>query len=81
MSRIRVLIEHGFEKTMNLWAFNGFKTNLKSELSPVAGYFMIAVLLSNIHSCIYRNQTCRRFHHDPPSLHDYLQLVNFFPEV
>jgi hypothetical protein len=74
MSDMRVCIEHGFGKTMNLWGFNGHKTNLKSGISPVAGYYLVAILLSNIHSCIFRNQTCRRFHCDPPSLQDYLSL-------
>jgi hypothetical protein len=74
ISGMRVSVEHGFGKTMNLWSFNGFKTNLMIGLSPVAGYFLVAVLLSNIHSCVYCNQTCHLFHTNPPSLHDYLLL-------
>ena len=81
MSGLRVSVEHGFGKTMNLWSFNGFKTNLKVGISPVAGYFLVAVLLSNIHSCVYRNQTCRLFHSEPPSLYDYLLLDRLENEV
>jgi len=74
MSSMRVSVEHGFGKTMSLWSFNGYKGGLKRGLSPVAGYFMVAVLLSNIHSCLYRNETCDRFYCDPPSLSTYLSL-------
>ncbi|RPB01685.1 hypothetical protein L873DRAFT_1675815, partial [Choiromyces venosus 120613-1] len=74
MSSMRVSVEHGFGKAMTLWLFNGFKGSLKSGLSPVAGYFLVAVFLSNIHSCLYRNETCERFHCDPPSLACYLSL-------
>jgi len=74
MSSIRVSVKHGFAKTMNLWGFNGYKAGLRSGLSPVAGYFMVGVLLSNIHSCIYRNETCMCFYCNPPSLQQYLTL-------
>ena len=75
ISSIHVSIEHGFGKIMNLWAFNWYKWSLQSGLSPVACYFLVAVLLSNIHSCFYRNETCDRFYCDPPSLSTYLSLV------
>ncbi|RPB00936.1 hypothetical protein L873DRAFT_1893780 [Choiromyces venosus 120613-1] len=75
MSSIRVSVEHGFGETMNLWAFNGYKRSLQSGLSPIAGYFLVAILLSNIHSCFYRNESCDRFDCDPPSLSAYLSLV------
>ncbi|PWW79620.1 hypothetical protein C7212DRAFT_275924 [Tuber magnatum] len=74
MSSMQVSVEHGFGKTMSLWSFNGFKGSLKIGLSPVAVYFLVAVLLSNIHSCFYRNETCNRFHCNPPSLSEYLTL-------
>jgi hypothetical protein len=57
MSSVRISVEHGFAKTMMLWSFNGFKYNLKVGLSPVGGYFMVAVLLCNIHTCFNGNQT------------------------
>ncbi|PWW74668.1 hypothetical protein C7212DRAFT_209305, partial [Tuber magnatum] len=74
MSSVDVSIKHGFGKIIYLWSFIGFKGNLKSSLSPVAGYFLIAVLLSNIHSCFYRNKTCDCFPCDLPSLSNYLLL-------
>jgi hypothetical protein len=72
MSAMRISVEHSFGKTMMLWSFNGFKGDLKVGLSPVGAYFVVAVLLSNIHSCVYGNQTSQQFNCAPPSLHDYL---------
>ncbi|KAI5799862.1 hypothetical protein EDC01DRAFT_591488, partial [Geopyxis carbonaria] len=72
MSGMRTSVENGFGKTMMLWGFNGYKNDLKSRLSPVAAYFMNAVFLSNIHSCVYGNPTSQRFQCAPPSLREYL---------
>ncbi|RPA90377.1 hypothetical protein L873DRAFT_441811 [Choiromyces venosus 120613-1] len=74
MSGMHVSVEHGFAKTINLGGFNGYKSGLRSGISPVAGYFMVGVLFSNIHSCIYRNEICMCFHCNPPSLNEYLTL-------
>ncbi|RPA95931.1 hypothetical protein L873DRAFT_1811989 [Choiromyces venosus 120613-1] len=71
MSSMRISVEHGFGKMMNLWSFNGFKRNVKSGLSPIAGYFLVACFLSNIHSCLYRNETRDQFHCNLPSLSRY----------
>lgn len=72
MSRLRVSVEHSFGRTMMLWGFNGFKNDLKVGLSPIAAYFIVSVLLSNVHTCIYGNQTSIRFNCLPPSLEEYL---------
>jgi hypothetical protein len=47
MSSLRISVEHSFGKTMMLWSFNGFNGDLKVGLSPVAAYFVVAVLFSN----------------------------------
>ncbi|PWW74591.1 hypothetical protein C7212DRAFT_145834, partial [Tuber magnatum] len=72
MSSMRVSVEYGFGKTMNLWSFNRFKGSLKSGLLSVTGYFLVAVLFSNIHSCFHRNETCTHLHCNPPLLSSYL---------
>jgi hypothetical protein len=74
MSGHRISVEHAFGKTMMLWSFNGFKNDLKVGLSPVAAYFMVAVLFTNIHTCLHGSQTSKQFNCPPPSLETYLAL-------
>lgn len=74
MSELRISVKHGFGKVMMLWGFNGFRQDLKIGLSPVAAYFMIDVFFSNIHTCIYQNQTSQRFNCMPPSIENYLSI-------
>jgi hypothetical protein len=74
MSGVRISVEHGFGKTMMLWSFNGFKNKLKVGLSPVAAYFMISVLLCNIHTCFNGSQISKQFDCEPPSIDVYLYL-------
>lgn len=74
MSSLRISIEHGFGQTMMLWSFNSFRTGLKIRLSPVAAYFLISVLFSNIHTCLYGNQTSQKFQCIPPTIDEYLHL-------
>jgi len=79
MSELRISVEHGFGKVMTLWGYNGYKLGLKIGLSPVAAYFMVSVLLCNLYSCLNRNQTCKKFLCDHPSVHNYLAVVLGLP--
>jgi hypothetical protein len=74
MSSLRISVEHGFGKIMNLFSFNGYRRGLRIGLSPVGSYYMMAVLLANIHTCLQGSQTAEKFGIDPPSLDDYLRL-------
>ena len=77
LSMLRRRIERGPGQAMALWGYyNGYsKAGLGAGLSPVAAYFMVSVLLSNIHTCIYGNRTSRKFRCSPPSIEDYLHTV------
>jgi len=79
MSEMRISVENGYGNMMILWGYNGYKMGLKMGLSPVAAYFMVSVLLCNLHSCLNRNQTSKKFHCDPPSVHNYLAVVLGLP--
>ncbi|KAI5815617.1 hypothetical protein BZA77DRAFT_220491, partial [Pyronema omphalodes] len=72
MAEMQTDVENNFGKKMALWSFNGFKDELRNGLSPVAAYFMVAVLLTNIHGCVHGNETSQQFNCPPPSLHEYL---------
>ena len=74
MSKYRIAVEHGFGKVVNLWSFIAFRNGLKIGLSPVAAYYSVAVLLTNIHTCFNSSQTNSQFDLPPPSLAMYLEL-------
>ena len=71
MSGLRVTVEWGFGRIGSLFAFCKFEKNLKVLLSPVGKYYRCAVLLTNCHSCLRRNQVSKKFKVRPPQ--EYLQ--------
>ncbi|PWW78181.1 hypothetical protein C7212DRAFT_183323 [Tuber magnatum] len=74
MSSMHISMEHGFGNTINPWSFHRFGGNLKCSLSPVVSYFQVAVLFTNIYSCLYRNKTCEHMYYDPPPLSSNILL-------
>lgn len=74
MSGYRIAIEHGFGKVVNLWSFIAFKNGLQIGLSPIGAYYAIAVLLTNLHTCLYGSQISLHFKVMPPSVDSYLNL-------
>lgn len=71
MSKIRQCVEWSFGKVFNYWSFLNYPDNLKSHLSPVSKYFLVAVLLTNAHTSIYGSQTSQFFNLPPPTLEQY----------
>jgi hypothetical protein len=78
MSTVRITIEQLFGCTLNLWASNGHKYSQKIGNSPVASHYLVAVLLTNIHTCIGSsdNQVSYYFQCKPPTLQQYLGSVS-----
>jgi len=74
MSGYRIAIEHSFGKVVNLWSFIAFKNGLQIGLSPIGSYYAIAVLLTNLHTCLYGSQIALHFEVVPPSVDSYLNL-------
>lgn len=74
LSSVRISIEQCFGRTQNLFAINSFKYALKSGLQPVALYWEISVLLTNIYTCLHpsSNPVTTRFGIAPMSLAEYL---------
>ncbi|RPA94895.1 hypothetical protein L873DRAFT_1699950, partial [Choiromyces venosus 120613-1] len=82
MSGHRIVVEWRFAHIVNYWSFAVFKRGLKLHLSPVAAYYIIAVLLTNCHTCLRGgNQTSENFRMDPPSAEEYLYLVDQLEET
>lgn len=67
MSKLRVSVEWGFAKILQLFPFLDFKKNLK-----VADYYKIGVILTNCHTCLYGGQVSEYFDCEPPQLEAYL---------
>ena len=52
MSRCRIQVENLFGKVSMLWQSNQLSSKLQSLNSPVAAYYIVALLLTTIHTCI-----------------------------
>jgi hypothetical protein len=79
MSRVRQCVEWAFGKVDSVSAFQDFKKNLKVRLSPVGLYFPVATVLTNMHSCLYENQTADYFGISTPLLEEYTAAMNPVP--
>jgi len=71
-SSIRMMVEHGFKKVVQYFAFVDYHKNQKIHLQATASYYKLSVLFTNIHSCIYSNQIATKFHTLPPTVEEYL---------
>ena len=72
MSQLHVSVEHGFAKVVNLWPYMCHYRQLKTFRQPVAWYYAVAVLLTNLHTCAYSSQTSHFYQCMPPHMHEYL---------
>ena len=71
ISEVYVSVEHGFGKVMQNWSYIGFRNGLKIGLSSVDVYYIVSVLLVNIHTCLRGSQTSAQFEINPSSLEEY----------
>jgi nuclease HARBI1 len=75
MSSVREAVEWNFGLLKALWKFIDFKKQHKILLSPVARIILVAMLLTNCHTCYHEgNQISMYFDLKPPSLEQYLSL-------
>jgi hypothetical protein len=79
MSRIRQCVEWVFGKVDLISAFQDFKKNLKVGLSSVGLYFPVATVLTNMHSCLYENQTADYYNIQARGLDEYTAAMNPVP--
>ena len=73
MSMSRISVEWAFGKVLSLFAFVDFKKNQRLNLLPLAKYFKVAVILTNIHTCFNGSQINEFFKCNPLSVEQYLQ--------
>lgn len=72
MSRVRISVEWGFAKILQLFPFVDFEKNLKIRKEKVPLFYKVATILTNCHTCLYGSQVCYYFECDPPTLEEYL---------
>lgn len=72
MSKLRVTVEWGFAKIVQLFPFLDFKKNLKIFKQPVGNYYKVGAILTNCHTCLYGSQVADYFQCEPPELEEYL---------
>jgi len=72
MSKVRVSVEWGFGKMLQLFAFLDFKKNLKLHKQAVGKTYAVAAILTNVHTCLYGSQTSSKFDCIPPKLDQYI---------
>jgi len=71
-SQVRVMVEHGFARTVKYYAFTDYVKLQRMHLSPTAAIYRLSVFFANIHSCIYGNQTATDYNVRPPTVEQYL---------
>ncbi len=77
MSSVRVSVEWGFGIVLKLWTFIDYKSSQKLWLQAVGVQYTVAVLLTNIHTCMRRgNQISTYFDLAPPTAREYLHRDN-----
>ncbi|XP_037044424.1 uncharacterized protein LOC119080269 [Bradysia coprophila] len=72
MSRLRVSVEWGFAKIIQLFPFVDFKKKLRIRHEKVPDFYKVATILANCHTCLYGSQVCQYFEMEPPTLEEYL---------
>lgn len=72
MSSCREAVEWGFADVVRLWTSLDFKSTQRVFTSPVGCQYRVAVILTNIHICLYGSETSLYFNCSPPTLSQYL---------
>lgn len=82
MAKTRVAVEHGFGYVQKKWLKNSFHSTMMVGSSPCGAYYLAAILMSNIMTCLRGgNQISQQFQCPPPSLNEYLEENDEFGAV
>jgi nuclease HARBI1 len=73
LSACRETVEWDYGNIQRLWSAVTFKATLRSRASPVGDMFLLAMILTDAHCCLYGNQTSEYFHMLPPTLTQWVQ--------
>jgi hypothetical protein len=73
MGEMRRSVECGFGKVVNNFGYISYRNGLKIGQTAVGACYMVAVLLTNAHTCFNGSQVSDEFELAPPALSIYLQ--------
>lgn len=76
MSKVREVVEWGYNQIIMNWKYLDFKQSMKIFEVPVSKYFIVGAFLTNIRTTFYNNQINEYFDCKTMSFHEYLNLVN-----
>ena len=79
MARLRISVEWTIGKVSQLFKYLRVKEMHQPNLSALSPRFMVAVLLTNCHSCLYGSQTSTYFDCPPPAVEEYLATLHPLP--
>ena len=71
MSKVRTSVEWIFGEIIRYFTFLDFKKNLKVQLSAVGKMYKVCALLTNAHTCLYKNVASNYFEIEPPLIEEY----------
>ena len=74
-SGVRITIEQLSGQTSKLWAGNRYKYSQQVGSSPVAAYYMVAVILTNVKTCVDM-KVAQYFSCKPPTPVEYLGNIS-----
>lgn len=66
MRALRVSVEWGFNKIIQLFAFLDFNKNQKLLVQDVSSMYKVSMILTNCHTCLYGGETSSYFNLEPP---------------
>ncbi|KAJ0391089.1 hypothetical protein P43SY_010344 [Pythium insidiosum] len=72
MSTKRLTVEWLFKDVKTQWSHVNWHIKMQARKTRAGLKFSTAMLLTNIHTCLYGSQTARYFNCPPPSLEEYL---------
>jgi hypothetical protein len=76
MSRLRITVEWGYSRVTRLWKHLNYAENQKVFKSPIGAQYMVAVVLTNVLTCVDGgNEISDYFQCAPPTLEEYLATL------
>jgi hypothetical protein len=72
LSSVRIEVERAFRSVQQSWTYTAFGKGLRAGMQPVAAYFVIAILLTNVQTCLRGRERRNRFGLTPPTVESYL---------
>ena len=75
LSSVRISVEQSFDRTQVLWTYTAFSKGITAGWQPIAAHFLVAMLLTNCHTCLRGSLSAgSRFLVPPPLVEAYLLL-------